>query len=225
MDGILVVDKPKGPTSHDIVAFLRRTFGLKKVGHGGTLDPMATGVLVLLVGCATKSSGAFLSDDKEYEAKMILGAVSDTHDACGTVRKTSGALPSGHAQIEEAFKSFIGEQEQLPPMYSAVRLKGKKLYELARRGIDVERPTRRILIKEMEIISVAMPEVSFRVVCSKGTYIRQLVSDIGSALGCGAYLSALRRTRSGRLGITGALTIDELRQMRPEELAKRLILP
>jgi tRNA pseudouridine55 synthase len=222
MDGILVVDKPQGCTSHDVVDFIRKKFALKKVGHAGTLDPMATGVLVMLIGKYTKSSSSFLSADKEYDATLMLGATSDTGDAWGRLEK--GAIFEGidKGRIEEAFSKFMGDIEQVPPAYSAVKFKGRKLYELARQGIDVKIAPRKVSIKELSIYKIDMPEVSFTVTCSKGTYIRQLACDIGSFLGCGAYLSRLRRTRSGEFAVDEAATIEDLKRMDAETLRKRL---
>ncbi len=223
MDGILVVDKPQGLTSHDVVDFMRRRFKLKKAGHAGTLDPMATGVLVMLVGSLTKSSDSLMSDDKEYEATLVLGATSDTGDAWGKITSSPETINLTREKIEEAFKKFIGDIEQLPPMHSAVKFKGRKLYQFARKGIDVPRHPRKVSIKRLEILDIKFPSVSFKVVCSKGTYIRQLSADIGEALSCGAYLTSLRRTRSGRFSIDGALAMDELEKMGEEDLKKRLL--
>lgn len=223
MDGIIVVDKPQGCTSHDIVDLIRRRFGLKKVGHAGTLDPMATGVLVILIGDYTKSANKFLGDDKEYDATLVLGATSDTGDAWGCVEKSTIPQEIDRDQIEAVFNKFLGEIDQVPPAYSAVKFKGKKLYELARKGISVNMAPRKVVIKKMNIHEIKMPEISFTVTCSKGTYIRQLSSDIGSALGCGAYLSGLRRTRSGRFSIKGAITVERLRSLGADELKANLV--
>jgi len=222
MDGILVVDKPQGCTSHDVVDFIRKKFGLKKVGHAGTLDPMATGVLVILIGKYTKLSNTFLSADKEYDAALTLGATSDTGDAWGRVENSAGFEGVSEEKIKDAFCRFTGEIEQIPPSYSAVKVKGKKLYELARRGINMKAAPRKVIIKELNISDINMPEVSFSVTCSKGTYIRQLAVDIGSALGCGAYLSRLCRTRSGRFVLEGAITMEEVETIGAEELKERL---
>jgi len=224
MDGILVVDKPQGMTSHDVVDFVRSRFGLKKVGHAGTLDPMATGVLVLLIGKYTKSSGELMSHDKEYDATMVLGATSDTCDAWGKLTPHPKAVCFTDEEIKGAFKRFLGDIEQLPPMYSAVKFKGRKLYELARRGVSVKTEPRKVSIKRLEISKIALPEVSFRVTCSKGTYVRQLAADIGESLGCGAYLSRLRRLASGKLTIDQAIGFEELKSIEKSELEKRLIL-
>ncbi|MCX5686310.1 MAG: tRNA pseudouridine(55) synthase TruB [Candidatus Omnitrophica bacterium] len=223
MDGILVVDKPQGWTSHDVVDFIRTRFGFKKVGHAGTLDPMATGVLVVLIGSLTKSSSLFSADDKEYEATLTLGAESDTGDADGKISDSGKPANYSRREIEDVFKEFLGEIEQRPPMYSAIKIKGERLYKLARRGIDVAVGSRKICIKNIEITDIKLPEVSFRVTCSKGTYVRSLAVDIGKALGCGAYLSRLKRTRSGRFGIDGAIKIDKIKTMVNPDLERSLI--
>ncbi|MCX5666259.1 MAG: tRNA pseudouridine(55) synthase TruB [Candidatus Omnitrophica bacterium] len=222
MDGILIVDKPQGCTSHDIVDFIRKKFGLKKVGHAGTLDPMATGVLVVLIGKSTKLSNSFLSADKEYDATLMLGGTSDTGDAWGKI--TPGVSTPGveNGIIENVFKRFIGPIEQVPPAYSAVKFKGRKLYEFARKGIEVKVEPRKIVIKELKIYKIDGQEVSFIATCSKGTYIRQLCIDIGKELECGAYLSRLRRTRSGDFTIKEATALEELKAMDTETLKKRL---
>lgn len=224
MDGILVVDKPQGMTSHDVVDFIRRRFGLEKqrVGHAGTLDPMATGVLVMLVGKFTKFSASFINDDKEYEAALVLGGRSDTGDAWGKITGSGDNLNFKREAIEGAFKKFLGNIAQTPPIYSAVKFKGKKLYEYARKGISVTRSPRNVFIKKLEILDVSLPEVAFRVTCSKGTYIRQLAVDIGEELGCGAYISRLRRIRSGRFNIDTALGMGELEKIERAGLEKKL---
>lgn len=222
MDGILVVDKPQGWTSHDVVDFIRKRFGFRKVGHAGTLDPMATGVLVVLIGALTKSSNLFSADDKEYEGALTLGAESDTGDADGKIASSGKPLNFSSCEIEEAFGKFLGEIEQRPPMYSAVKVKGRRLYKLARRGIVVAVDTRKVCIKNIGITDIKLPQVSFKVTCSKGTYIRSLAVDIGKALGCGAYLSRLTRTRSGRFGIDGAVKIDKLKTMVNSDLERIL---
>lgn len=222
MDGILIVDKPKGITSHDVVDALRKRFGLRKAGHAGTLDPMATGLLVMLLGTFTKLSDSFIKDDKEYEAVMVLGASSDTGDACGKITLSGKDVDIEDARIKEVFGKFVGRIEQVPPMYSAIKLNGKKLYDLARIGVDVARPPREVFIRKLDITKISLPEVHFRVTCSKGTYIRQLSSDIGRELGSGAYLSYLRRTRSGKFKISDAIKFDELMSLDKDGLARRL---
>jgi tRNA pseudouridine 55 synthase len=222
VDGILVVDKPQGCTSHDVVDFIRRRFDIKKAGHAGTLDPMATGVLVILIGKYTKSSNSFLGADKEYDATLTLGATSDTGDAWGKIEKSIDPAMPGNKEIEDAFGKFLGPIEQVPPAYSAVKFKGKKLYELARRGIEVKMEPRKVIIKELKINKIEGQEISFSATCSKGTYIRQLCIDIGSSLGCGAYLSRLRRVRSGEFTVKEAATLEELKGMDAQTLSTRL---
>lgn len=208
MDGILVVDKPAGITSHDVVDFIRKRFGVKKVGHTGTLDPMVTGVLVMLIGKATKSSILFSQDDKEYVATLFLGTRTDTQDSTGKVieEKPVNGLDIDAARM--ALRSFLGEIEQVPPMVSAKKYKGKKLYEIARRGKVVPRNPSRIKIRDIELLDFKLPEIIFRVSCSKGTYVRTLCEDIGKRLGYPAHLSKLTRTRSGRFSIQEARALD-----------------
>ncbi|MDD4956760.1 MAG: tRNA pseudouridine(55) synthase TruB [Candidatus Omnitrophica bacterium] len=221
-DGVLVVDKEKGMTSHDVVSAVRRRFGVKKVGHAGTLDPNATGVLVLLLGKATKASVLYSSDEKEYEARIKLGERTDTGDREGVVVATSDALP-GEDEVRRVVMGFEGESDQVPPMVSAKKVKGKKLYELARKGIVVEREPVRITISDMEITSVDMPFFDVRMTCTKGTYVRQLADDIGTVLGCGAHLWELRRTRSGKFRIEDAVGFQEVMEMSPERLNEVII--
>ncbi len=222
MDGILVVDKPKGLTSHDIVDLVRKRFGIKKAGHAGTLDPMATGVLVLLLGAHTRLSGKLMSDDKDYDAAMLLGVRSDTGDAWGRLEDTGNRLEYTRKEIEDVFNRFRGEIEQRPPMYSSVKVNGRKLYELARKGISIDVKPRKVIIKRMEILKQEIPNITFSLTCSKGTYVRQLCVDIGDALGCGAHLSGLRRTRSGRFSILEAVDMAGLERMDIRELESRL---
>jgi tRNA pseudouridine55 synthase len=223
MDGILVVDKPQGMTSHDVVDLIRRRFGLKKVGHAGTLDPMATGVLVMLIGRYTRSSDSLMSEEKEYDATLTLGGRSDTGDAWGKIEASGEKTSFSSAELAKVFTRFTGEIEQKPPMYSAVKFKGKKLYELARKGLSVEMSPRRIVIKRLDIGAIALPDVSFLVTCSKGTYIRQLCVDMGEALGCGGYLSRLERTRSGAFTISQAIKVDALKALNGKGLSERLL--
>lgn len=222
-NGILIVDKPKGVTSHDVVNIVRRVFNIKKVGHAGTLDPVATGVLVILVGDATKMSEMLLNDDKSYAATLRLGVATDTGDSSG---KTIRACPTDNLTrkaVEDAVMNFVGEIEQVPPMYSAVKFKGRALYKWARKGVEVPRKARRIKIKEMRISEIAIPDVMFEVTCSKGTYIRQLCADIGDKLSCGGHMTELRRTRSGPYDISRAVTIEELRALSGERLKSMFI--
>jgi len=210
--GILVVDKGKQMTSHDVVDLVRRKFSIKKVGHAGTLDPNATGVLVLLIGNATKLSGRFTGEDKEYEAVMKLGEETDSADCDGEIISVKEVC-SGEEEVRGTVAGFLGETEQIPPMVSAKRVNGKRLYKLARKGLEVERPPRKIVISEIEVKNIELPFVSFRSVCSKGTYIRQLASDIGKKLGCGAHLTELRRLKSGSFTLAGAVSVLALSDM------------
>ncbi|MBD3380450.1 MAG: tRNA pseudouridine(55) synthase TruB [Candidatus Omnitrophica bacterium] len=221
-DGILVADKEKGMTSHDVVSLVRRRYRLKKVGHAGTLDPNATGVLVLLLGKATKLSGTFLNEDKEYIATMKLGENTSTGDSEGEVT-AAGEVSCSPEEAAAAVSAFRGEMDQVPPMVSAKKIGGKKLYKLARKGIEVKREPRKIFISEMEVLEVSIPVVVFRTVCSKGTYIRQLAQDIGTQLGCGAHLAELRRIRSGSFGIDRAVPVSVLKRIGPEELNEKII--
>ena len=219
--GILLVDKPDGMTSHDIVNAIRWTFGFSKVGHAGTLDPMATGLLVLLIGKATKLSGNFLNDDKTYVTTLKLGMTTDTGDACGNMLKTF-SCDVGEKDIVDIMDSFRGEIEQVPPMFSAKRHRGKKLYQYARKGIEVERKPRKI-IKKLDMVSFDLPDVSLKVCCSKGTYIRQLACDIGDALGCGAHLTSLRRVSSGPFSVQDAINFERLKNMTKESVNENII--
>ena len=222
-NGILVIDKPKGITSHDVVNIARGLFKIKRIGHGGTLDPIATGVLLILVGGATKKFDILMSGDKEYEVKLRLGVTTDTGDAFGRAIKASGALKLSRETVEAAVMSFKGEIQQVPPMFSAVKYKGKSLYKWARKGIAVPRKARKVAIKELCVKEVALPDVVFSVSCSKGTYIRQLCTDIGEKLGCGGHMAELRRIRTGDFHISQALDIRRLRSLPDNELHNILI--
>lgn len=222
-DGILVVDKPKGMTSHDVVDFIRRRFKIGKVGHAGTLDPMAEGVLIVLLGKATKLSNKFMGEDKEYEATLRLGSTTDTQDAWGKVLTKSEPTDIGRDQLDKAFQKFLGEIEQTPPMVSAIRYQGKRLYKLARKGKVVPRKSRKIMIKKLEIISYNPPDVTFRVACSKGTYIRTLCEEIGNALGVGGHQAALRRTLSGGFSIKEAVGFEDVRNLSESEIESRVV--
>ncbi len=210
MTGIAIVDKPQGWTSHDVVAKLRGALREKRIGHGGTLDPMATGVLPVFVGRATRAVEFLEASDKEYLASCRFGLNTDTQDVTGTVLSESGLRPA-EGEAEAALRSFLGVQEQLPPLYSALKVGGKKLYEYARQGKDVPRQPRRIEITEIEALGYG-PEgdFRFRVTVSKGTYIRTLCHDLGEKLGCGGAMSALRRLRAGPFSIEEALPLEAL---------------
>lgn len=223
IDGILIVDKPKGMTSHDVVDFIRGHFKIEKAGHAGTLDPAATGVLVMLIGKATKRSSELTGADKEYEAVLTLGRKTGTGDAEGKTLFESDVSMITEEDVRRVFKSFEGEIEQVPPMVSALRYKGERLYELARKGKEVPREPRKIHIKEIRINKVEIPNIDFFVACSKGTYIRTLCEDIGDRLACGGYLSSLRRVRSGEFTLDISVGIDKLKSFSRDELKERLI--
>ena len=211
-EGILIVNKPDGMTSHDVVDRVRRKFQMKRVGHAGTLDPLATGVLVVLVGKATKLFDQFVSFDKAYRATLLLGMKTTSADTEGEV---TGTRPYSHItteMIQEAFKQFTGEIEQIPPMFSAVKKNGKKLYQLARQGKVVERVARKIKIRKLQLEGVDLPEVRFYLECSKGTYVRQLAEDIGAALECGACISQIERTSVGEFSINDAINLDDIHE-------------
>ena len=222
--GVLLVNKHKGVTSHDIVNKIRRLYGTKKVGHTGTLDPLATGVLPILIGRSAKASEYLLSESKEYVAHLRLGLTTDTEDITGKVLTTSEAIPT-KGEFFEACRHFEGEITQIPPMYSALKVNGQKLVDLARQGIEVERQGRKITI--YSIIPEEVSEIEgiyrIRVACSKGTYIRTLCADIGAFLGCGATMTQLERTVSGNFKIEDTYTIEQLENMSLEERTSLLI--
>lgn len=209
MNGILLINKEKGPTSHDVVAKVRRTLKMKKVGHMGTLDPAATGMLPLLLGKATRLSRYFIGADKSYRAVIRLGETTDTLDGDGTIL-SSNDVNVDEAAIQEAVASFLGKQQQLPPMYSAKKIKGKRLYDLARKGIEVERKPKEIEIKRLDIEAIDGRDITVVVDCTSGTYIRVLAADIGERLGCGAYLLALERLRVGDFVLEDSVRIEQL---------------
>ncbi|BCR04831.1 tRNA pseudouridine synthase B [Desulfuromonas versatilis] len=210
MDGLLIVDKPRGITSHDVVRQVRRALKTRKVGHAGTLDPLATGLLLVAVGEGTRVLQFLMEGDKTYRARLKLGETTDTQDSDGKVIEQRPWQGIGPQDVERACASFRGEIRQVPPMYSALKKDGVPLYRLARQGIEIEREERPVTIHRLEILQVELPAVAIEVDCSKGTYIRTLVHDIGQALGCGAHLTELRRTRSGLFSIERALTLEQL---------------
>jgi len=212
MDGILIVNKPSGITSHDVVDFVRRKFNMERVGHAGTLDPMATGVLVMLLGRATKLSNTFTNNDKEYVAKVFFGKKTDTQDAQGKVIEEKNIAALDIEAIKKALDNFKGEIEQIPPMVSAIKYKGKKLYQFARAGKTVVREPRKIRISGIEILDFKFPELTFRVKCSKGTYVRTLCEDIGMSLGVPSHMSGLIRTRSGDFLLEDSKKLDEIHE-------------
>lgn len=222
--GVLCLDKPSDMTSHDAVAIVRKLYGTKQVGHTGTLDPMATGVLPILVGRAAKASSFLVCDEKRYTVGLKLGLTTDTEDTTGTVLTTCACLPTEEA-VRAVLERFRGDGTQIPPMYSALKVEGQKLVDLARKGITVERKPRPITIFTLEILE-AHPEAGeylLDVACSKGTYMRTLCADIGAALGCGGAMCSLRRTRSGNFHIAEAVPMDALRAMSPDACAAKLL--
>ena len=223
MEGVLLVDKPQGLTSHDVVYRLRRKLSMKKIGHAGTLDPMATGLLVMLIGKATRISQYLMSVDKAYEGEATLGVVTASQDAEGEVLTTMPVPELTEAQVREAMKGFLGDQYQTPPMHSAIKIDGVPLYKMARKGEEVEREPRFIRVMSFELLSFAPPRITFRLLCTKGTYVRTIAHDLGQKLGCGAHLSALRRTGSGKFDIAQCLTLEAIETMSLPEIEKRLI--
>ena len=217
MTGIVIVDKPAGWTSQDVTARLRRVFGTRRIGHGGTLDPMATGVLPVFVGRATRGVEFFEHADKTYEAVLRLGTVTDTQDSTGTVLEKRPAAVT-EAEFRDILPKFTGEIAQIPPMYSAIKVDGKKLYELARAGKEIERKPREITVFSLDLLEFTGETAKIRVHCSKGTYIRTLCHDIGAALGCGGCMETLRRTAAGEYTLADSVELDTLLNAeRPED--------
>lgn len=212
ISGVLVVDKPVGMTSHDVVQVIRNGTGLRRAGHTGTLDPRASGVLVILVGPAVRLSEYVSASDKRYQAIIRLGSTTDTFDAEGKFTRSNQPVDVTEAHFEEVLKSFIGEIEQTPPPYSAVKVQGRKAYEMARQGEEVDLAPRKIQVHHLEVLEWAPPEVVVDVHCSSGTYVRSLANDLGEKLGCGAYLVGLRRTKSGRFSLRDATPLRKLQE-------------
>lgn len=221
--GILLVDKPVAWTSHDVVNCVRRRFNVRKVGHCGTLDPAATGLLVLVLGKATQLSEKLSGQEKAYAGTMRLGIETDSQDSDGAVVATHDPAAVTPADIERACARYRGEIQQIPPMVSAIKKDGRPLYKLARRGIEVEREPRTITIHELQVDRIAMPDVEFHVACTKGTYVRTLCADIGKDLGCGAHLLGLRRLRSGKFDVSKAVTIDTIKSWERADLLKNMM--
>ena len=222
MNGIVIVDKPQGWTSQDVTARLRRVYATRRIGHGGTLDPMATGVLPVFVGRATRGVEFFEHAEKTYDTVLLLGRTTDTQDVTGTVLAEK-AVRLSPADIEKVLPRFRGDILQVPPMYSALKVNGKKLYELARKGQEVERQPRPITVFELTNLGFDGTRLSLRVRCSKGTYIRTLCQDIGEALGCGGCMEALRRVRAGEYGIEDAVPLEQLLESEtPEQYLRSL---
>lgn len=223
-NGILVIDKSAGWTSQDVAAKLRGVFHERRVGHGGTLDPMATGVLPVFIGRATRAAEFLESAEKEYVAGLRLGVVTDTQDTSGTVLETNSVCVT-RAQLETALRQFLGPIEQIPPMYSAIKINGQKLYELARRGQEVARRPRSITIHALELLEGEGADWTVRVRCSKGTYVRTLCHDLGRALGCGGCMSSLRRTRAGSFTLAQAVTMQQVLDFAAGQDPQQLLMP
>lgn len=223
IEGVLLVDKGPGMTSHDVVAMARRCLNLKKIGHCGTLDPMATGLLILVLGRATKIQDLLMSENKEYVGALTLGVTTSTQDKEGEPLETKEVPPLTEDEIETVFSEFEGELYQTPPMVSAIKKDGVPLYKLARQGKEVKREPRLVHIYGHKIDGINLPEVEFTVTCSKGFYVRTYAHDIGEKLGCGAHLSALRRTRSGKFDVSTAVSWEALKEGRREEVLDGLL--
>ena len=221
--GVLLVDKAPDFTSHDVVAIARRSLGTKKIGHCGTLDPMATGLLMLVIERGTKIQDLLMSEDKEYEGTMTLGATTSTQDRQGEIQEEKEVPDFSAEDLDAAFGKFTGPFEQIPPMVSAIKKDGVPLYKLARKGKVVKRDPRPVEVHNYEILRSELPEVDFRVECSKGFYVRTYAHDIGAELGCGAHLSALRRTRSGKFTLDRAIDVQTLKHGDREDLFKAMI--
>tara|TARA_B100000579_G_scaffold135713_1_gene109996 strand:+ start:361 stop:1071 length:711 start_codon:yes stop_codon:yes gene_type:complete len=222
-DGILLIDKPAGPTSHDIVDIIRNSYRIKKVGHCGTLDPAATGLLTILLGKATKLSEKLMSDDKVYVGSVKLGETTNTYDAEGQIESHKQVPHLSIDTLQEEANKFLGDQMQIPPMVSAIKINGTPLYKLARKGQKVDRKERFIHLYKFIISEYKPPFAWFKIACTKGTYIRSLAHDFGNALGCGGHLSGLRRTVSGKFKVSNATTLEELTSLSPSDLNKRVI--
>ena len=221
--GVLLVDKDPGMTSHDVVAIARRSMGIKKIGHCGTLDPMATGLLMLVVGRATKIQDLLMSEDKQYVGTITLGATTTTQDAEGEVVEEREVGSLADEAIEAAFEKYSGNFEQIPPMVSAIKKDGVPLYKLAQKGKEVKRDPRPVYVTDYELTRVSLPEIDFTVNCSKGFYVRSYAHDIGATLECGGHLSALRRTRSGEFTLERAVGVEALKSGGAEELISSMV--
>ena len=223
IEGILLIDKPQGITSHDVVDRVRRTIKLKKVGHAGTLDPMATGLLIILVGKATKLSQYLMGLDKTYEGTILLGQSTDSHDAEGVVMEITPVPPLSEEEVSAFMDTYLGDQYQIPPMFSAKKIDGKPLYKLARKGKTVEREPRFIRVNFFQLLRWESPEIDFTIACSKGTYVRTLANDLGKKIGCGAHLTKLSRIAIEKFHLHGATPLAQFEVMSLEEIQRMLI--
>jgi len=223
LDGALLIDKPAGPTSHDVVDAIRREFNIKKVGHCGTLDPNATGLLIIVLGRGTKLSERLMSDDKVYEGAMKFGETTDSYDAAGELVASLPVPPLTIDELNATSAQFVGDLMQMPPMVSAVKKDGVPLYKLARKGLDVKREPRLIHIYEFKFSSYTEPIGWFRVACTKGTYVRSMAHDLGQKIGCGAHLKTLRRVTSGKFDVANAISFEDVMGLTNAELEQRVI--
>ena len=222
-DGAILIDKPAGPTSHDVVDAIRRRFGIKKVGHCGTLDPAATGLLIIVLGKGTKLSEKMMSDDKVYEGDMKFGETTDSYDADGELTGSLPVPPLTLKELNASAAEFVGDQMQTPPMVSAIKKDGVPLYKLARKGVEVPREPRLIHIYSFQFSEYQEPLARFRIACTKGTYVRSIAHDLGQKIGCGAHLAKLRRVQSGKFDVADAVTLDGLMKLTPSEMEPRVI--
>ena len=223
LDGAILIDKPAGPTSHDVVDAIRRKFGIKKVGHCGTLDPNATGLLIIVLGRGTKLSEKLMGDDKVYEGTIKFGVTTNSYDTDGETLETKTVPPLALEQLNELASQFIGDQMQTPPMVSAIKKDGVPLYKLARKGVEVEREPRLIHIYNFRFTNYSEPLGEFRLACTKGTYVRSIAHDLGQKIGCGAHLSTLRRSASGKFDAADSTPLDAVLKMTTAELEKKVI--
>jgi tRNA pseudouridine55 synthase len=222
-DGAVLIDKPAGPTSHDVVDAMRRSFGIEKVGHCGTLDPNATGLLIIVLGRGTKLSEKLMADDKVYEGSIKFGESTDSYDANGEL---TGSLPVPSLTLEElnaTAATFQGDHMQVPPMVSAVKIKGVPLYKMARKGVEVERKPRLIHIYDFRFSAYDEPFAQFRVACTKGTYVRSLAHDMGRKIGCGAHLATLRRVVSGKFDVKDSIPFEDVLKLTGAQLQQRVL--
>jgi tRNA pseudouridine55 synthase len=223
LDGAILIDKPAGPTSHDVVDAIRRKFNIKKVGHCGTLDPAATGLLIIVLGRGTKLSERLMSDDKVYEGTIKFGETTDSYDADGEITSSLPVLPMTLEELNTAAGEFIGDIMQTPPMVSAIKKGGVPLYKLARKGIEVEREARLIHIYNFRLTACEEPVATFRLACTKGTYVRSVAHDLGQKLGCGAHLTSLRRSVSGKFDVSDAIPLEAVLRLSEKELIARVM--
>jgi len=223
LDGAILIDKPAGPTSHDVVDAIRRRFQIKKVGHCGTLDPNATGLLIIVLGRGTKLSEKLMGDDKVYAGTIKFGETTDSYDCDGELTASLPVLPMTLDQLNEEAAKFVGDLMQIPPMVSAIKKNGVPLYKLARKGIEIEREPRLVHIYNFRFTGFQLPVGAFKIACTKGTYVRSIAHDLGQKLGCGAHLATLRRSVSGKFDVADATTLDAVLNLTTAELEKKVI--